>query len=194
MKQQLQRNNMKKTLIIIGVIVLVVLGYGVFTYNSLVTLSTSADAQWKQVEVEYQRRFDLIPNLVESVKGVMTQEQKVFSALAEARTRYTGATTPSEKARAASSVESALGRLLVVTENYPTLKSSDAVQSLMISLEGSENRVSVERSRYNDVVRSYNLKVSKVPSSLVARMFHFAKRSYFNSAPAAKEAPKVNLK
>ena len=136
---------MKKVLISIGVIVVLVLIYGFSTYNSLVTLNVASDAQWKQVETQYQRRFDLIPNLVESTKGVMKQEQAVFTAIADARTHYAGATTPDQKAVAASQVESALGRLLVITENYPQLKSSDAVQALMVSLEGTENRVSVER-------------------------------------------------
>lgn len=182
---------MKKTLIIIGAVILVVALYCFSTYNSLVTLNISADAQWKQVETQYQRRFDLIPNLVESVKGVMKQEQAVFTAIADARTKYSGATTPDERAKAATQVESALGRLLVITENYPQLKSSDTVQTLMSQIEGTENRISVERMRYNQTVQSYNLKVMRVPSSIVAGIFGFKNRQYFNADVGADKAPKV---
>lgn len=184
---------MKNTLIGIGVIVVVAVFYGFITYNSLVTLNVSADTQWKQVEAQYQRRFDLIPNLVESTKGVMKQEQAVFTAIADARTHYAGAVTPDQKAAAASQVESALSRLLVITENYPQLKSSDTVQALMVSIEGTENRVSVERMRYNQNVQDYNLKVMRFPSSIVASMFHFAERQYFNATPGSENAPQVKF-
>ncbi len=184
---------MKK--IVIGVIIVLVLAviYAFTTYNSLVRLNISADTQWKQVEVDYQRRFDLIPNLVESVKGIMKQEQTIFTAIADARTKYAGASTPNEKAAAAGQVESALGRLLVITENYPQLKSSETVQTLMSQLEGSENRISVERSRYNDTVKAYNLKVMTVPSSIIASMFGFSQREYFNAVAGAENVPKVSF-
>ena len=184
---------MKKTLIGILVVVILVVLYGFSTYNSLVTLNVGADTQWKQVETNYQRRFDLIPNLVESVKGVMKQEQTVFTAIADARTRYSGATTPSDRAAAANQVESALGRLLVITENYPQLKSSETVQSLMSQLEGSENRISVERMRYNDAVKSYNLLVRSFPINIVAKSFGFAEKTYFEAAEGADVAPAVSL-
>lgn len=184
---------MKKTLIIVGIIVLIFVLYGVVTYNSLVTMNVSADTQWKQVETDYQRRFDLIPNLVESTKGVMKQEQAVFTAIADARTHYAGATTVEGKAKAASEVESALGRLLVITENYPQLKSSDTVQTLMSNLEGTENRISVQRMRYNDAVKSYNLKVMRFPSSVIASIFGFSERSYFEANKGAENAPKVQF-
>lgn len=184
---------MKKTLyIIIAVVILVGLYVGL-TYNGLVTLNVAADTQWKQVETQYQRRFDLIPNLVESAKGVMKQEQSIFTALAEARTRYSGATTANDKAAAASQVESSLGRLLVVVENYPTLKSSDTVQSLMTQLEGTENRVSVERMRFNDSIKNYNLKVMRFPSSIVASMFGFGERQYFEATAGSEVAPEVKF-
>ena len=163
------------------------------TYNSLVTLNINADTQWKQVEVDYQRRFDLIPNLVESVKGIMKQEKEVFTAIADARTKYAGATTPDAKAAAAGQVESVLGRLLVITENYPQLKSSDTVQTLMSQLEGSENRISVERMRFNDEVKVYNLKVMKVPSSIVASMTGFSERVYFEAVKGSDVAPAVKF-
>ena len=184
---------MKKILIGVAAVVVLVCLYGFVTYNSLVTLSVNVDTQWKQVETQYQRRFDLIPNLVESTKGIMKQEQAVFTAIADARTHYAGATTPDQKAAAASQVESALGRLLVITENYPQLKSSDTVQALMVSLEGTENRVSVERMRYNENVQAYNLKVMRVPSSIIASMFGFAQRQYFNAAAGSENAPQVKF-
>ena len=184
---------MKKTLLIILAVVVVLGFYGVSTYNNMVTLNIAADTQWKQVETQYQRRFDLIPNLVGAVKGIMKQEQTVFDAIAEARTRYSGAVTTNEKVAAANQVESALGRLLVITENYPELKSSEAVSSLMTQLEGTENRISVERMRFNESIQSYNLVVNRFPSSIFALIFGFADREYFNAAPTAEIAPKVDL-
>lgn len=183
----------KKIIIaIVAVIALIVL-YGFVTYNSLVTLNVAADTQWKQVEVNYQRRFDLIPNLVESAKGVMTQEKEVFTALADARTRYSGATTPDEQARAAGEVESALSRLLVIVENYPELKSSAVVQTLMSQLEGTENRISVERMRFNEAVQAYNLKVMRLPSSIIAAVTGFDERAYFEATKGSEVAPKVEF-
>lgn len=184
---------MKKTLIIVGIIVAVVLLYGWSTYNSLVTAGVGIDGQWAQVEAQYQRRFDLIPNLVESVKGIMKQEQTVFTEIAEARTRYSGATTVDEKARAAGQVESALGRLLVITENYPQLKSSDTVTTLMAQLEGTENRVSTERKRFNDGVASYNLITKRFPSSMIASIFGFGSRTYFEAVKGSEVVPKVQF-
>ncbi len=184
---------MKKTTIIILAIVVILAIYVIGSYNSLVTLNVAADAQWQQVETQYQRRFDLIPNLVESVKGIMKQEQAVFTAIAEARTRYSGASTANEKAQAAGQVESALGRLLVITENYPQLKSSETVQSLMSQLEGTENRVSTERMRFNKNVESYNLKVMRFPSSVIASVFGFENRAYFEAVEEAAKAPEVKF-
>lgn len=184
---------MKKTIAIIVIVVLAVVWYGFSTYNTLVTLSVNADAQWKQVGVDYQRRFDLIPNLVESVKGVMTQEKDVFAAIADARTKYSGATTVDERAKAAGQVESALGRLLVITENYPQLKSSETVQTLMSQLEGTENRIGVARMRYNDAVKAYNLKVMRIPSSVVASLTGFEAREYFEAAAGAENVPQVKF-
>lgn len=184
---------MKKTSIII-LIVVVVLAVWIFgSYNGLVSAKENYTSQWSQVENQYQRRFDLIPNLVNAVKGAMAQETEVFTALAEARTRYSGATTQADKVQAANQVESALGRLLVVMENYPQLKSIDAVRDLMVSLEGTENRVSVERMKYNDVIRSYNLKVKRIPGSIFASIFGFEEQPYFEASAGAETAPVVNL-
>ena len=179
-------------LIICAVIVLAAFTIG-GKYNSLIRGNESVNAQWAQVESQYQRRMDLIPNLVASVQGVMKQETSVFTAIADARTRYAGATTPDDKAAAAGQVETSLGRLLVVMENYPQLKSADTVQSLMAELSGTENRVAVERQRYNDMVRDYNVSVQTFPGSFVASMFGFKTRTMFQAQTGAENAPKVNL-
>ena len=163
------------------------------SYNGLVSSNEAVTNQWAQVETQYQRRFDLIPNLVASVKGIMTQEKTVFDDIAQARTRYSGATTPDEKAEAATQVESALGRLLVITENYPELKSSQNVQDLMTELEGTENRISVERKRYNDLVQAYNLKTKQFPSSIAAMIFGYKEHAYFEAAAGSETATSVNL-
>ncbi|MES2215862.1 MAG: LemA family protein [Patescibacteria group bacterium] len=184
---------MKKGWIIAIVIVILLVIYGLTSYNGLVTSKEAATAQWQQVETQYQRRFDLIPNLVESVKGAMAQEKDVFSAIADARTRYAGATTVNDKAAAATQVESSLARLLVVMENYPTLKSLDTVQNLMTQLEGTENRVATERGRFNEKVQSYNLDVKRFPRSVIASMFGFEPLNYFEAQTGAENAPKVNL-
>lgn len=182
-----------KTLIVILIIVALAVIYGWSAYNGLITLRENATAQWQQVEADYQRRLDLIPNLVESVKGAMKQEQAVFTAIADARTRYAGAVTVNDKAAAATQVESALGRLLAVIENYPTLKSSDAVQNLMTQLEGTENRVNVERQRYNTAVQTYEIAIKRFPRSLIASMFGFGDMEYFQAQTGAENAPKVQF-
>ncbi len=186
-----------KTLNVLG---LVLLGFlllaGVYswsTYNKLISLNEEVVNKWAQVETQYQRRYDLIPNLVQSVKGIMEQEQEIFNALAEARTRYGNASSVSEKAEAASELEGAFSRLLVVMENYPELKSAENVQTLMVQLEGTENRISVERKRYNNAVRVYNLLIKKVPSKWVAETAGFEEKSYFESNPGAESAPSVDF-
>lgn len=183
---------MKKGLIILAVVIVLVL-WGFSSYNGLITANETVDGQWAQVETQYQRRFDLIPNLVESVKGIMSQEQDIFKALADARTRYSGATSVNEKALAAGQVEGALGRLLVIAENYPQLKSSETVQTLMAQLEGTENRVSVERTRFNDSVRAYNLKTKRIPSVIFAKLFGFDERAYFEAVEGSENVPKVEF-
>lgn len=184
----------KKILIGAVAVVVLVLVYGLVVYNNLVTARENINSQWAQVETQYQRRFDLIPNLVESVKGIMKQETAVFGAIAEARTRYAGAQSVNDKAKAATEVESAFGRLLAVMENYPQLKSAENVQTLMIQLEGTENRISVERNRFNDRVREFNVMIRRFPSNVIAGMFNFSERAYFEAAPEAKNnVPKVEL-
>ena len=184
---------MKKTWLIIGAVILFFAFSLISFYNSLVTKTQAIDGQWAQVETQYQRRFDLIPNLVKSVEGIMKQEQTVFGAIAEARTKYSGARTVEEKAKAASQVESALGRLLVIMENYPELKSAENVTQLMDELAGTENRVAVERRRFNDLVKDYNTAIKKFPANLAAGMFGFSPRAFFEAVEAAQEAPTVNI-
>lgn len=182
----------KIALAIIGVVLLLGV-WLVGSYNGFVTQGNAIDGQWKQVEVQYQRRFDLVPNLVESVKGLQKQEQKVFGDIAEARTRYSGASSVNEKAGAATQLESALGRLLVIMENYPELKSDAAVARLMDELAGTENRVAVERRRYNEFVQSYNTSLSVIPGNLLAGVFGFSRRAYFESTEGSETAPKVQF-
>ncbi len=195
MEPQIQKNFLQRNLgwiIPVGIIVLIGLWW-MGGYNSFVTMNEQITGQWSQVENQYQRRFDLIPNIVATVKGVAGQEQKVFGDIADARTRYSGAVTPDQKAQAATQVESALGRLLVIAENYPVLQSSQAYRDLIVSLEGTENRISVERMKYNDTVRTYNTSVKRFPTSLIARFSGFAEHAYFESAEGASVTPKVDF-
>jgi len=183
-----------KTLLlgVVGLVLVIAFTMGGY-YNGFVTQTNGIDGQWKQVEVQYQRRYDLIPNLVESVKGAQIQEQTVFGDIAKARQNYAGARTTDEKINATNEVEGALGRLLVIMENYPQIKSDATVMKLMDELAGTENRVSVERRRYNDLVQGYNTGVSVVPGKFVASMFGFSTRQYFNAEVGAEKAPKVDF-
>jgi LemA protein len=184
---------MKKTLFIVLGVVAIIAIYAWSTYNNMIGINESVDNQWAQVETQYQRRVDLIPNLVESVKGAMGQEQKVFGDLAEARTRYAGAQTQSDKTVATNQVESALGRLLVVMENYPQLKSVDTVQTLMAQLEGTENRVSVERKRFNDMAQQFNTTIKRIPAKWLAAWYGFGEKTYFAAQAGAENAPAVKF-
>lgn len=185
--------NLNKLLvIIIGVILLV--GVSLFgTYNNLVTQNTSIDGQWAQVETQYQRRFDLVPNLVSSTQGFLKQEKTIFEDIAKARTQYSGAKSVDEKVAGASSLDSALGRLLVIVENYPNLKSNETVAKLMDELAGTENRISVERRRFNELVQAYDTNIKTVPTNIVAGMFGFQARPYFKAVTGSEVAPKVEL-
>ncbi len=189
-----QTSSMKgKTWVIVLVVVGLIAVWAISGYNSFVRGGEQITAQWAQVENQYQRRFDLIPNLVETVKGVAKQETTVFTAIADARTKYSGALTADEKAKAASQVESALGRLLVIAEAYPTLQSSQSYRDLMTSLEGTENRISVERMKYNDLVRVFDTRVKSFPSSLLAKVFGVAERAYFEVPKENQANPKVQF-
>ncbi len=178
----------------IAIIILVVaVIWTMTTYNSLVTKAQAVDTQWAQVETQYQRRLDLIPNLVGAVQGAMKQEKEVFTALADARTRYAGAGSTADKVAAANQVESAFARLLVVMENYPQLKSIDTVSGLMAENAGTENRISVERGRYNEVVGVYQIATKRFPGGLIASIFGFGPREMFQAAEGAENAPKVDF-
>lgn len=183
-----------KVWLVVGAIVVVVALTLVSMYNGLVRDNETVTTAWAQVETQYQRRFDLIPNLTESVKSVLKQEQKVFGDLAEARTKYAGAISPEAKVAAANGVESVLSRLLVIMENYPQLKSNETVQTLMAQLEGAENRISVERGRYNESVKVFNIKVKTFPTNMIASWFGFSPRTMFEAVTGAETAPKVDLK
>jgi LemA protein len=184
---------MKKTILVVGGLILVGVLSLISFYNNLVSKTQAIENQWAQVETQYQRRFDLIPNLVESVRGFFTQEQRVFSEIAQARTKYAGAGTVDEKAKAAGELETVLGRLLVIIENYPELRSSERVADLMDELAGTENRIAIERRRYNEEVRDYNVAIKRFPGNLIAGVFGFSERAYFEAAPGAEEAPRVEL-
>ncbi len=184
---------MKKGLIILVIVVVLLVIYLVGFYNSLVTLNESVDNQWAQVETQYQRRFDLIPNLVSSVKGFFTQEQAIFDKITQARAAYAGAQGVNAKVQAAVGLEGALARLLAIMESNPEIKSDATVQTLMAELEGTENRVSVERMRFNDLVKSYNVKVKTFPGRFIASWFGFAEKAFFEAVGGAEVVPKVDL-
>ncbi|HEV2969074.1 MAG TPA: LemA family protein [Pirellulales bacterium] len=177
------------------VLVLVLLGGGcLYTgYNRAIGMDEEVKNRWSQVENQLQRRYDLIPNLVETVKGTAGQEKTVFLGIAEARKAYFQADNVPDKARAATQVESALSRLLLLQESYPQLKSNEAFLKLQDQLEGTENRLTVERQRYNDAVRDLNTMVRQFPGSVYARMAGVKEAEYFQVDKAAREAPKVDF-
>jgi LemA protein len=166
---------------------------GVKTRNDFVRLQENIDNSWSQVENQMQRRYDLIPNLVNTVKGVAGQEQKVFLGIAEARAKLAGARTQSDKIQASTQMESALSRLLVVVEQYPQLRSSDSFNRLMDELAGTENRLSVERKRYNDMVTEYNKGLRMFPKSVIASLLHYEKRARFEIQQEAKKNINVSF-
>lgn len=184
---------MKKiSYIIIGAVLVVLLSVW-SSYNSLVNQDEAVKTQWSQVETTYQRRFDLIPNVVATVKGAAKQDLDVFKEIADARTRYAGAGNADQRSQAAGQLESSLSRLLVIAENYPTLKSQESFQALIVELEGTENRVNVERQRYNQLVQNYNSAIRRFPASIVASIFHFNAHDLFEAQAQAQSAPQVNF-
>ena len=186
----------KILLIIFGALILFAfLFYSFFagTYNSLVRLDEGVKTAWAQVENQLQRRYDLIPNLVETVKGFAKQEREVFIEVTEARSRVGGATNIPDKIKANNALGSALSRLLVVVERYPDLKSNQNFIRLQDELAGTENRIAVERRRYNESVKTYNIKVRSFPTNILAGMFGFEKATLFEVPEAAKAVPKVTF-
>jgi LemA protein len=186
-----------KAWIAIGIIVLLlIVGFSSYVgaRNQMVTKNETVKAAWSQVDIVLQRRADLIPNLVETVKGFALQEQTVFGDIAKARSRLLSATTPSDKIAANQQLDGALGRLLVVVENYPQLKSNENFLRLQDELAGTENRIAVERKRYNDALQDYNTFIGLFPNSLWAGMAGFKRNdAYFAASEGSKTAPKVDF-
>jgi LemA protein len=180
-------------LAIVAIVVLVLAGTIAGSYNNLVRVKTDVDRQWGQVENQLQRRNDLVPNLVETVKGIAAQEQTVFKMIADARAQMAGARTPEQTMDASRAMDGALGRLLVVVENYPTLRSSENFMRLQDELAGTENRISVERMRYNDAVRDYNVKVQTFPSMIMAGFMGLKPKPFFEAAQGAEKPPAVRF-
>jgi LemA protein len=176
------------------VLAVVIGGWAASVKNELVVLDEQMKEKWAQVETVLQRRYDLIPNLVETVKGYAKHEKEVFENVARVRSQWSAATTLAEKTKAANEMEGALARLLVVAEAYPELKANQNFRDLQIELAGAENRIAVERQRYNEAVRAYNTRVRQFPTSLIAGMMGFMpSTAYFDATPAASEAPKVQF-
>src|SRR5947208_8805077 len=167
--------------------------FGGCSYNKFVSQEEAIKTQWSQVENQLQRRNDLIPNLVETRKGIAQQEKDVFGQIADSRAKMAGAKTPEQTIQAANEQTAALGRLLVVVENYPQLRSSESFNRLMDELSGTENRIAVERMRYNERVQEYNVARRQFPSNVTARLFTFKEYPLFNAPPAAEQVPKVNF-
>jgi LemA protein len=188
---------MKIALIVLVVLVIIALLLGssfISRRNQMVVKREAVNAAWAQVDVVLQRRADLIPNLVETVKGFAAQEQTVFGDIAKARSALLGAHSPSEKIAANGQLDSALGRLLVVVENYPQLKSNENFLRLQDELAGTENRIAVERRRYNETVQDYNTFIALFPNSLVAGMSGFTRNdAYFKAEEGARAVPKVSF-
>jgi LemA protein len=185
--------------VIAAVIVLLLLVGGVFffTYNGLVSAQEGVDAQWYQVENQYQRRADLIPNLIETVKGSAVHEEKLFTEITKFRDQWNAAGTPEEKMQAAKEWDPAIEKfrteLNIIVVNYPDLKSNDNFLALQAQLEGTENRIAVERMRYNEKVRDYNTQLKKIPSSFVAGMSGLQPKAYFEAEKGAQDVPDVNF-
>jgi LemA protein len=186
-----------KALIAIGVIaLLLIIGFSsyVSAKNQMVTKNETIKAAWSQVDIVLQRRADLIPNLVETVKGFALQEQTVFGDIAKARSRLLSANTPSDKIAANQQLDGALGRLLVVVENYPQLKSNENFLRLQDELAGTENRIAVERKRYNDALQDYNTFIGLFPNSMWAGMAGFKRNdAYFAASEGSRTVPKVDF-
>ncbi len=179
--------------IIAGVIVALVVIMGISGYNNFVTLNESINGKWAQVENQLQRRTDLIPNLVSTVKGYAAHEQAAIQAVADARAKLAGAQGPAAKGEANSELSGALSRLLMVAENYPNLKADQNFRALQDELAGTENRLAVSRMDYNDAVQVYNTRIRTFPSSIYAGMLGFGPKEYFKVEEAAKQTPKVQF-
>jgi LemA protein len=180
--------------LVLAVVAIAIGGMYVVQRNEMVRKSQTVEAQWHQVDVDLQRRADLIPNLVETVKGFAAQEQTVFGDIAKARAALLGAQTPAERIAANAQLEGALGRLLIVVENYPQLKSNENFLRLQDELAGTENRIAVERRRYNLTVQDYNTYIGLFPNNIFARWAGFKpNNAYFSATESGREVPKVEF-
>ncbi|MBM6863991.1 LemA family protein [Bacteroides caecigallinarum] len=195
---------MKKTWIIITVILVIAIAvvYSISSYNSLVSQEESVSTAWSNVENQYQRRADLIPNLVNTVKGYAAHEKETLDAVVSARSKATQAQisiddlTPEKLQayqRAQGEIGAALGRLLAITENYPDLKANENFQALQAQLEGTENRISVERRKFNETAKAYNTNIRRFPKNIIAGLFGFEKRPYFEASEGTETAPEVKF-
>ena len=182
----------KRHLAVLAIVLAAVAASGC-SYNKFVSQEEAVKAQWAQVQNQLQRRNDLIPNLVETVKGYASHEESVFREIAESRAKLAGATTPAEQIAAANQQSAALGRLLVIVENYPNLKANEQFNRLMDELAGTENRLAVERMRYNERVQEYNTSRRQFPGVLTAKLFSFKDYPLFEAPPEARQVPKVDF-
>ena len=182
------------TLIVVVLLVLIFAGQMISIRNELVAQREAINAAWAAIDVALQRRADLIPNLVETVKGFAAQEKEILESIANARAAMINARTPQERLQANARLDSALGRLLVVVERYPELKSNETFMRLMDELAGTENRIAVERRKYNQAVQRYNTMIQQFPNNIVAGLFGFSRvESYFQATSGAREVPKVKF-
>lgn len=183
---------LKSFLIVVGLVILIIAPF-IGSYNKLVTLEQSVIRSEGDIETNLQRRSDLIPNLVNTVKGYASQEQEIFTEIANARAKLGGAGNVEERANADAQLSSALSRLLVVVENYPDLKSSQNFRDLTVELEGTENRINIARQKYNKSVETYNTAIKRFPTAIVAGVFRFTPKEYYKASEGAKEVPKVDF-
>jgi LemA protein len=177
----------------VALVAAVAVGLSGCSYNKFTTQEEAIKAQWGQVQNQLQRRNDLIPNLVETVKGYAQHEESVYREIAESRSRLLAAKSPEETIQAANQQTSALGRLLAVVENYPQLRANEQFNRMMDELAGTENRIAVERMRYNERVQEYNTTRRRFPSNVTAKMFGFKQYPYYEAPATSQQAPKVNF-
>ena len=183
----------RRTVFRLMILALAVLPLTGCSYNTFVSQEEAIEAQWAQVQNQLQRRNDLIPNLVETVKGYAAHEESVYKDIADARSRLMAAKSPEESIQAANQTTSALGRLMAIVENYPQLKANEQFNRLMDELSGTENRIAVERMRYNEAIQTYNTSRRQFPANITNRIFSFKDYPFFEAPPEAREAPKVNF-
>ena len=176
--------------VVAGLLVILSVGLSGCSYNRFVSQEEAIKTQWAQVENQLQRRNDLIPNLVETTKGIAQQEKDVFGQIADSRAKLSGAQTPEQRMQAANEQSTALARLLVIVENYPQLRSNETFNRLMDELAGTENRLAVERMRYNERVQEYNVSRRQFPSNVTAGLFGFKEHPLFNAPPEAERVPR----